>query len=181
MRLFIAVNFSEEIKTRLLELQKQLRSQALRGSFTRTENFHLTLAFLGETPEEKLPSLYRIMEEVQSPPFDISFNRTGCFTHRQKELWWVSIDKDCPGLPLLQGIHRQLTGSLEKQGFPVDKRPFNPHITIGREIKRQQPIVLECQPIKVKVNHISLVKSEHSVGVRVYSELNTVFFPTTGT
>ena len=171
MRLFVAVNFNDEIKSRLLELQKQLRSQALRGSFTRPENFHLTLAFLGETPEEKLQSLFDIIGEIQSPPFDIPFNRTGCFTHSRKELWWIGAEPDCPGLPIIKAIHRQLIDRLEKEGFSVDKRPFNPHITLGREIKRDRPIALDCQAITVRVGRISLMKSEHSVGVRTYTEL----------
>jgi len=171
MRLFVAVNFNEEIKNRLLKVQTQLRSQALRGSFTRPENFHLTLAFLGETPEEMLQKLFSIVEEIQSPPFDILLNRTGCFTHSHKELWWIGMEQDCPGLSTLKAIHARLINRLEQEGFSVDKRPFNPHITLGREIKHTQPIILDCQIIKVRVDRISLMKSEHSMGVRTYTEL----------
>ena len=171
MRLFVAVNFNDETKSQLLLLQNKLRSQVLRGSFTRPENFHLTLAFLGETPEEKLQRLSRIIEEIQSPPFDIPFSRTGCFTHSRKELWWIGADLNCPGLPLLKAIHGRLINRLEKDGFTVDKRSFNPHITLGREIKHAGPVVLDCQSIGVRVSRISLMKSEHSMGVRTYTEL----------
>ena len=177
MRLFIAVNFSDETKNRILKIQEQLRSQAYKGSFSRPENFHLTLAFLGETPEEKLQVLSGIMGEARSKqpfgiaPFDLLFNRTGCFTHSRKELWWLGADRNCPGLPLLEAIHGQLLDSLEKEGFPVDKRPFNAHVTLAREIKRANPIVLDCPAITVRVDRISMMKSERIKGVLTYTEL----------
>ena len=172
MRLFIAVNFSDEIKNRLLKIQEQLRAQALKGSFTRLENFHLTLAFLGETPEEKLGTLSRIMEEIESPPFEIVFNRTGCFTHSRKELWWIGADRpDSPGISRLKAIHAQLLCRLEEEGFSVDKRPFNAHITVGRELKHSIPIVLDAPEIAVRVDRLSLMKSEHIKGVLTYTEI----------
>ena len=171
MRLFIAVNVNDETRGRIVKVQEQLRSQALRGSFTRPENLHLTLAFLGETAEEKLPHLFRIMQEVKFSPFEISFNRTGCFTHSRKELWWIGAGPYCPGLPKLEAIHAQLLGLLLNAGFRVDTRPFNAHISLGREIKHAQPIVLECPEITVKVDRMSLMKSEHIRGVLTYTEL----------
>ena len=171
MRLFAAVNFSDEIKSRLLEIQERLRSQSLKGSFTRPENFHLTMAFLGETPKEKLAGLFRIMEEVRTAPFDIHFNLTGCFTHSRKELWWIGADRNCSGFPLLEAIHAQLIDRLLDEGFNVDRRPFNPHITLGREIKHSGPIILDCPDIAVRVDRVSLMKSEHIRGVLNYTEL----------
>src|SRR5215470_15888700 len=94
LRLFIAVNFSDEIKNRLLKIQEQLRAQCLKGNFSKYENFHLTLAFLGETPEEKIKTLCGIIEEINIPPFEISFNRTGCYTHSRKELWWIGAEQN---------------------------------------------------------------------------------------
>ena len=190
MRLFIAVNFNDEVKSRILEIQQQLRSQAYKGSFSRPENFHLTLAFLGETPEEKLEILSQIIEEIQSPAFDIVFNRTGCFTHSRKELWWIGAEpeEDCaskmlcpcgarrggpdsPGIPHLKAIHGQLIDRLEKEGFSVDKRPFNAHITLAREIKHTSPMVIDCPEITVRVDRISLMKSENFKGALTYTEL----------
>ena len=177
MRLFVAVNLSEDIKSRLLEIQSQLRSRALRGNFTRPENLHLTLAFLGETPEGKLEKLFRMMEEIHrnqrfpQKPFDVVFNRCGCFTHSRKELWWIGADRDCPGLPLLEAIHGQLLELLDEGDFAVDKRPFSAHITLAREVKLRQPEVLDCPKITVRVDHISLMESGHIRGVLTYTEL----------
>jgi len=171
MRLFIAVNFNEEIKRRILEVQARLRAQSLKGNFTRPENLHLTLAFLGEIDENKLSPLSGIIEGIRSSPFEISFNRSGCFTHSHKELWWIGTDKNRSGFSLLENIHRQLVDQLSKAAIPVDTRPFNVHITVGREIKHSSPIMLVCPEITVKVDRISLMKSENVRGLLTYTEI----------
>ena len=171
MRLFIAVFLSDEVRAELQRLQEQIRNQSNNGSFTRPENLHLTLAFLGETDENRLKTLHGIIQELNSTPFELNFNRTGHFTHSQKELWWVGADPNDPKLPLLRQLHGQLIKRLEEEDFPVDKRPFNAHITLGREIKHSKPIVLDFQEIKVKVDRISLVKSERLGGVLTYTEI----------
>ena len=184
MRLFIAVNFDCVVKKQLLEIQAQLRSQCSRGNFTRPENIHLTLAFLGETPEEKVPSILKIIDrtiektinDVQTSavalPFEVHFTRTGCFTHSHKELWWVGADETCQGLNRLRAIHSELIKRLLDAGLHVDTRSFNPHITLGREVKHSQRITLNCDEIKVKVDRLSLMKSEHIGGKLTYTELS---------
>ena len=174
MRLFIAVLLNGSVKKSLEKLQEQLRSQTSSGSFTRPKNFHMTMAFLGETPENKLPVLHRIIEEINFSPFEISFNRTGCFKHGGKELWWAGNDPNDTNLPKLKSIHGHLINDLEIEGFPVDKRPFHAHITLGREIRHTKPIVLDCPEILVKVERISLMKSEHVGGGVRYVELSPV-------
>ena len=171
MRLFIAVNFPREVKNKILDTQEQLRGQSLRGNFTRSENFHLTLAFLGETPGEKVSELCEIVKEIKAVPFEISFTHTGCFTHSRKELWWIGADPNDPGLLQLKSIHRQLLDNLLNAGFSVDTRPFSAHITLGREIKHSGSIVLDRPDIAVRVDRISLMKSEHISGKLTYTEI----------
>jgi len=171
MRLFIAVNFSDEIKNAILKVQGHLRSQSARGNFTRPENLHLTLAFLGETPEGNLDCLYTIIEGIKSPSFSIRFNRTGCFTHSRKELWWMGAEGSSPGLSSLKSIHDKLIRDLLDAGFSVDERPFNAHITLAREVKHFNPITLDCPEIILNVNRVSLMKSEHIGGLLTYTEL----------
>ena len=171
MRLFIAVNFSDDIKNRIMKIQELLRSQSTRGSFTRPENLHLTLAFLGETPEEKLACLRTIIADIDSPSFEVPFSRTGCFTHSRKELWWIGAEHESPGLSSLKSIHDKLIRDLLDAGFPVDERPFKAHITLAREVKHLSPIALDCPEMILKVNRVSLMKSEHLRGVLTYTEL----------
>lgn len=171
MRLFVAVNFTREVKDQILQVQEKLRAQCVKGNFSRPENLHLTLVFIGETPEEKIKTLCKIINGVKTPSFGVLFDRTGYFSHSGKELWWIGADPDSPGLPVLKSIHSQLTHSFEDAGLSVDARPLNAHITLGREIKHPKPIVLDCPGIAVMVDRISLMKSEHLRGVLTYTEI----------
>jgi len=171
MRLFIAVNLNDEVKNKILILQNQLRAQASKGTFTQPQNLHITLAFLGETPGERLDSLYALMAKLPPASFEAAFNRTGFFTHSRKELWWIGMDNDSPGHKQLEAIHARLAGLLLDAGFSVDTRPFNAHITLGREIKHSGPIILDYPDIGVRVDRISLMQSEHIRGRLTYTEI----------
>ena len=171
MRLFIAINFCEKTKNEILHLQESLRSQSQRGNFSRPENLHLTLAFLGDTPEEKVPAIFDIISRLKIQPFKTYFNYTGCFTRSRKELWYIGAKPDCPGLPLLKNIHEQLLDSLLQAGCSVDQRPFRAHITLGREIKCSEPVVLDKPDIVVNVDRISLMRSENVRGKLIYTEI----------
>jgi len=174
MRLFIAVNCNDETKKLLLSVQDKIKSQSIKGSFSRPENIHLTLVFLGETPEDQVSAICSAIQEALSPPtapFTLAFSQTGCFTHSKKELWWIGAERADPSLPTLKNIRQRITGGLSSAGIAFDDRPFNPHITLGREIKHNAPIVIPQQKIIFPVNRISLMKSEHSGGVLVYTEI----------
>jgi 2'-5' RNA ligase len=171
MRLFIAVNLTASEKKPLLEVQEQLRSQSLSGKYTIPENLHLTLAFLGETHEEKLPVLLEIIREISFSPFEIMFNQTGSFYSRQTELWLVGAAPEQQGFSLLKDVRSQLHELLLGAGFPVDERSFKPHITIGREITYFAPIKLHCPEIIIQVDRLSLMKSENIRGRLTYTEL----------
>ena len=174
MRIFIAINFSAEEKQQILKLQTQLRSQAVRGSYPKPENLHLTLAFLGETPEEKINCLKEIIDGLKILPFEITFDHTGCFKRGRSGLWYLGI-KPKPvdvGLTFLLNINSQLTNQIKKEKLYFDKKPFRAHVTLGKYIKSPKPIVLTFDPIRISVNSISLMKSERLDGVLTYTELH---------
>jgi len=172
IRLFIAINCNDETKKLLLSVQDKIRAQSLKGKFSRPENLHLTIVFLGETPEERVPAICSVIREAMQPPvapFTLAFSQTGCFKHSNKELWWIGAGSD-PSLGTLKNLRQRITDGLSAKGVAFDDRPFNPHITLGREIKHNAPIVIGQQEITFAVNRISLMKSERSGGVLVYTE-----------
>ena len=93
MRLFTAVNFDTETRERLLEVQDALKAQSFSGNFTRPENFHLTLVFIGEVQDDMAGEIASIVKGIPDiEPFSINFNRLGCFKRGGKELWWIGAD-----------------------------------------------------------------------------------------
>ena len=83
MRLFISINFTEDILEMLYDLREELRRQAVSGNFSRKDNFHLTLAFLGEVPESKIPNIRRAMETSVINSFLLEIYNIGKFKKRK--------------------------------------------------------------------------------------------------
>src|SRR3954463_14311209 len=64
MRLFVAIELSEGFRTRLVEMQDALRAVVPEVSFTKAENLHLTLKFIGELEEQRVPALCGALKEI---------------------------------------------------------------------------------------------------------------------
>ncbi len=140
MRLFISINFDEDAKSRMLAVQRRLRQKGQgRGRFTSPDNLHLTLAFLGEQPEESVPVIKEIMSTIAVPQMTLRFSDVGCFRQgsgrrgsdrRGSELWWIGTESD----PALISLQKDLVRKLRAAGFSVDGKKFVPHITLAREM-----------------------------------------------
>ena len=130
MRLFFALPLPGEAKDRLrapLEGAKKAGGDGV--SFTRIEQLHFTLAFLGEQPgpDEALAAGEALREGA---PFEVALSGAGAFpnTARPRVLWLGVTDG---ALPLLQATERLRT-ALRQRGFTLEERPFRPHLTFAR-------------------------------------------------
>jgi len=173
-RLFISVNCDNKVKAQFLAVQEKIKTQSVKGSFTRPENLHLTLVFLGETPEDKIPLISSLIDRALKPPiapFSLVFSTVGCFKHSKKELWWIGTDDNDTRLDTLKTIRQRIAENLLSKDVNFDNRPFNPHITLGREVKHTSPIIIQKQEIIFPVNRISLMKSERMSGILTYTEI----------
>lgn len=167
MRLFIAVNFDGETVGRIAEVRERLREKG-RGNFTRDENLHLTLAFLGEVPAERLDDVKKAMDAVSVHRMTLNFNRIGCFA-RDSELWWIGAEDN----KTLSGLQRALVKELQAAGLPVDSKRFRPHITLAREmhIGKQDSAGLLPESFTTEADAISLMVSERINGRLTYTEI----------
>jgi RNA 2',3'-cyclic 3'-phosphodiesterase len=173
-RLFISVNCDDKVKKQFLSVQEKIKAQSVKGNFSLPENLHLTLVFIGETPDDKIQLISSVIEKALKPPvvpFTLIFSEVGCFKHSNKELWWIGTDRNDTCLDTLKTIRQRITSTLSFEGVRFDNRPFNPHITLGREIKHELPIIIPKQEIIFPVNRISLMNSEHVNRVLTYTEI----------
>jgi len=173
-RLFISVNCDNKIKNQFLSVQEKIKTQSVKGNFTLPENLHLTLVFMGETPADKIRIISSVIDTAMKPPiapFTLTFSTVGCFKHSNKELWWIGTDCNDMHLDILKTIRQRIAKELFSKGINFDNRPFNPHITLGREIKHESPIIIPNQKIIFPVNRISLMKSERINGILTYTEI----------
>ena len=88
MRLFIAVDFNDEILDMLRNCQRQLQAQVRSASLTAEENLHLTLAFLGETEEPG--RAIQAMKNIILPSFPL---RVGGKAGHFGDLWWIGTEE----------------------------------------------------------------------------------------
>ncbi|MGI6588597.1 MAG: RNA 2',3'-cyclic phosphodiesterase [Peptococcia bacterium] len=172
MRLFIAINFNKEIKNSLYENIKRLKSYANQGNFTPPENLHLTLVFLGEVVPDKVSRIKQVMDKVIAEPFALTISNLGRFERREGDIYWLGIEKSTT----LLSIYNQLSKNLIQAGFPLEKREYKPHLTLGRRvILKQQFNKAEfdqnMQSMNIKVDKISLMKSERIKGKLTYTEI----------
>lgn len=160
MRLFIAIRFSPEVRSSLLDSIAQLKQQSISGNFTYPENLHLTLAFIGET--NRLCEVQQAMESINFRPFSLTLSGTGNFG----DLWWAGIRRSSE----LEALVRQLRDALEKQGVPFDRKPFRAHITLARRVDLPAPPAFSEKPVSMTVGSISLMQSERVSGKLIYRE-----------
>ena len=134
LRLFIAVELNPELRRALGQVQANLQRALPAGAvrWTRPDGIHLTLKFLGDTPEEQTPAIVAGMTAAAAgfDPCELQVAGFGAFpTPRQPRVLWVGL----PDLPRpLAGVQRALELHLARLGYPRETRPFNPHLTLGR-------------------------------------------------
>jgi len=167
MRLFIAINFNTETRSRLLALRDELRNDSAKGRFSASENLHLTLVFLGECDEKQAADAKSAMDAVGFEPFEINIASLGRFRRGGGDIWWTGLS-DCKALIKLQA---KLTKKLSKLGFIIENRKFSPHITLGREIvTKASPRTFE--EFGQTVDKIELMKSERINGKLTYTVIH---------
>jgi len=168
MRLFVAINFNNETRSRLLALRDELRGESQRGNFSAPENLHLTLAFLGECDGKQTAAVKSVLNAVSFEPLDVTIDRVGRFKRDGGDIWWASGEPP-EGLLTLQ---RDLTDKLITAEFAFECRKYSPHITLGREVVTDaKPWTIE--PFGETLSTIDLMKSERINGKLTYTAIYT--------
>ena len=186
MRAFIALNIPAEIKTVLREESGRLRDLIQGGSvrWVRSEGIHLTLKFLGEISNDQLGDIHQALERVaeRHPFFTLCVRDFGCFPNiRRPRVLWIGIADESGVLSQLQGA---VEGQLVPLGFGKERRPFHPHLTLGR-VRRNISLadltelheVLESYRVgsigQFDVRELHLIKSVLSPSGAEYSTLGS--------
>lgn len=167
MRLFIAINFDAPTAERMLAVQHRLL-QLGRGDFSRPENLHLTLAFLGEVAPERLSDVRSAMDETPVPSLTLCFDHAGRFKRSDGDIWWLGLAEN----PALARLHTSLSLRLADRGFQPEARPFSPHITLARRFRAPiQPDLdsLPGIPLHTKAEAITLMRSHRVSRVLTYT------------
>jgi len=166
MRLFIAINFPDEIKTIIAKVRDSIKDNAIRGSFSFDENLHLTLVFLGECDFRQTEIIKSVMNETKFSNFTLTTDKVGFFKRDGGDIWWISLKENRP----LSDLQANLTNNLISRGFNLDSRKYTPHITFGRQVKLPAGFVRpEIQNVNFNISSIELMKSERINGKLTYT------------
>ena len=122
------------------------------GRRMRADTLHLTLAFLGATPVERLDALFACADAVAGEPYELVLDQAGHWRHNR--IGWLGT-RETP--PQHARLVEALNAQLRTAGFPVDTRPHVPHVTLLR--KSDGGDIPECRAVKWPVGAFVLVKS----------------------
>ncbi|MFI2436285.1 RNA 2',3'-cyclic phosphodiesterase [Streptomyces sp. NPDC018693] len=127
-RVFVALAPPDEAKDELARALAPAYEAYPLMRWNRIEDWHLTLAFLGELPVTAVPSLRPPLAELAAtrPPLELVLRGSGHFDER---VLWSGIDGDLAGLHTLATDVRAL---VEECGVPFAGRPLRPHLTLAR-------------------------------------------------
>ena len=159
MRLFIAFEVSEEAKQHFLDLQKQMPNSAAVMTFPK--DFHQTLKFLGEVPDDKFEFVKDLFSKIKFAPFEANIEGIGVFPNESRiNVVWVGIGPKNKIVELQQNVEK-----LFSDAFGKEER-FLPHVTICRvKAVRDKTLLddaikkLKPEQIKFAVSSIKLIKS----------------------
>jgi 2'-5' RNA ligase len=130
MRLFVALDIPDDVRSTLAALAAKLRSACGNARWTRIAGLHVTLKFIGETSPEKAQAIRSALASL--PPrsaFTMNFRGLGFFPNeRRPRVLWAGVAAD----PELAPLAADVETALAALGLPREERAFSPHLTLAR-------------------------------------------------
>ena len=130
MRLFLAIELPGDVRAHLLEARKRLEQAIPKIAYTRPDNLHLTLKFLGEVESKKLDAIIESLSKITTSPLELHAMQIDCFPNRGP-IRIVTAALGGTLAPL-----RSLVDGIEQRckflGFEKEQRAYRPHVTLGR-------------------------------------------------
>lgn len=125
IRLFVALAVPTEQRESLSRLRHGVRD----ARWVPEENMHLTLRFIGEVQEPRLPEIAEALRHVRGEPFSLTLSGIGHFQNgRRIRSLWAGIEKS----DSLNQLQSRVDAALRAAGLPPDGRRFTPHVTLAR-------------------------------------------------
>jgi 2'-5' RNA ligase len=129
MRIFIALDITEEIRRRIERFIEGLQNFAPDVHWVRPESLHVTLKFIGEKSDETVKSIKQALNSISATSFALTFRGYGFFPSvRSARVFWTGIESG-PEFAALAALVDESTASLN---IPREDHPFTPHLTLAR-------------------------------------------------
>jgi RNA 2',3'-cyclic 3'-phosphodiesterase len=183
-RIFFAIHLPTRIRSRAAAQSERLRNLVpdASASWTREDNMHLTIKFIGEVSADAVKKLSSAAARAVNriSPFDIVVGGAGAFPKKgPPRIIWIGID-DPSGE--LHELHKRLDEECSVRGFQKERRAFQPHLTIARLRKPHQARTLASaheelgfEPADVNVSELLMMRSELSSKGSKYTIVSSHF------
>ncbi|ABU82032.1 RNA 2',3'-cyclic phosphodiesterase [Ignicoccus hospitalis] len=131
LRAFIAVDIEGELSEKLARLAESLKSTGADVKLVEKENFHITIRFLGNVPEESIDVIEKIMRDAvrEVKPHKLKLRGVGAFPSPERpRVVWVGVEGD----EELRKIFERIERELRRLGFKPETKGFTAHVTLAR-------------------------------------------------
>ena len=122
-RLFVALSLPEIVADALSTLQYGVDGARWRPE----ENFHLTLAFIGEADRHGFNAAVDALSAIDAPAFELRLSGVGVFGDKKPHALWAGAEPS----PELLHLQVKVETALRRAGFNLEKRKFKPHVTLA--------------------------------------------------
>jgi 2'-5' RNA ligase len=164
---FFALKLPENIKLMLKQHCEMMKESLRFKSWVHHEDLHITLAFLGYAPPDKLKEAVKKVEEYihATNSFNLKIDSPGIFGKQDHpRIFFADTDESNE----LQLVRQKVFSACQDAGFILETRPFRPHITLARKWAGEEPFQremlevwsqLQPEPIEFKASDISLYQT----------------------
>jgi 2'-5' RNA ligase len=129
MRIFIALDIPADIRTRMLEYAERARRLAPEARWARPEGLHVTLKFIGEVSDAKVPEIKSALAAVKAAPFAVKFENVGFFpSPKSPRVFWIGVE----GGSALGELAAAIDNATHAHGVAKEDRAYSPHLTLAR-------------------------------------------------
>ena len=168
-RLFIGVGFSSELRGYFQDAALMVEKYCETAKYTRRENFHLTLKFLGMMDESTINTLIDVINHVEVNELTLYFDHIGFFKKKNRYVIYMGLHPNEALTQIAIDLHDAL---VEKGLTSAEEFIYTPHITLCRKAKFLVPSVDLSRGIEISketmVNNITLYESTNIDGVLTY-------------
>lgn len=122
-------------------------------------NWHLTLSFIGSLEPEHVAGLAELVDASRDGkgPMALKPSYIGGFPRRKPRVIACGLDET----PRLKRLASHLHGKLQTAGYPVDRKPFRPHVTVGRLERSRAPVLVsEIRHMRIRFDRLTVYRSE---------------------
>jgi len=187
IRSFLAFELPEEIKRVVTEISGEARKLPIQVRWVKVSSIHLTVVFMGDVEEADLPGIQEVVGQVCHgyAPFSLAVNGMGIFGPvRNPRVLWIGLEGH---VDRMARFRHALHAGLKPLGIREEKRPFRPHLTLGRFRKGPNPGTVidrflsryqDLSSPECSLEKLVLFRSQLGPGGAIYHKLHS--WPLTG-